>query len=218
MNGHRAFFLTLEGIEGSGKTTVLQRVQDRLRTDGYRVLMTREPGGTEIGDQIRRILLLPENKAITPETELLLYAAARAQHITQVIKPALQDYDCILCDRFHASTLSYQGYARGLPTDIIQNIILFASDNLKPDLSIILDISPEKGLSRADRRVASSPELNCESRFEMESIAFHKKVRDGFLEIAKQNTEDYRVIDASVDMHEVVNKVLEIIQPFLKRS
>ncbi|RME82094.1 MAG: dTMP kinase [Caldilineae bacterium] len=183
-------FITFEGIEGSGKTTQLKMLLTWLRTRFDRVLHTREPGGTAIGDEIRAILLDPAHTEMAPEAEILLFSAARAQIVRQVIRPHLEQGWIVVCDRFYDSTLAYQGYGHGLPLDALRQITHFATGGLKPDLTIYLDIEPEFGL----RRKAKTPEEW--NRMEAKELAFHRRVRAGYLALVEEEPERWYVVDA----------------------
>lgn len=183
-------FITFEGIEGSGKTTQMQLLRDWLQARGEQVLATREPGGTAIGDRIRAILLDPIHTEMAAETEILLYSAARAQIVRQVIRPHLEQGWIVVCDRFFDSTLAYQGYGRGLPLDILRDITAFATGGLVPDLTFYLDLPVEVGL----RRKAQTPAEW--TRFEAETLAFHRRVRKGYLELASAEPRRWVVLDA----------------------
>jgi dTMP kinase len=205
-------FIALEGIEGSGKSTQLQRLADYLRQCGRTVLTTREPGGCPIADAIRKILLHPDNTALVPRAELLLYAAARAQHVAEVIRPALDRGEVVLCDRFLAATVAYQGYGRGLDLSLIEELNTLATGGLLPDLTLLLDMSVEEGLSRARRRNDDSSTQ--EGRFEAETLEFHRRVRTGYLDLARDQ-QNFFVIDASGPQEQVGRRILESLQPFL---
>ncbi|HHB89888.1 MAG TPA: dTMP kinase [Anaerolineae bacterium] len=183
-------FITFEGIEGSGKTTQIKLLMAWLQTRTERALLTREPGGTAIGEQVRAILLNPDNTEMTPEAEILLFSAARAQIVREVIRPRLEEGWIVICDRFADSTLAYQGYGHGLPLDDLLQITEFATGGLWPDLTIYLDLDVETGL----RRKAATPEEW--NRMEAQAIDFHKRVRAGYLALAKQNPDRWLVIDA----------------------
>ncbi len=183
-------FITFEGIEGSGKTTQIRLLLTWLRGRGHRVLHTREPGGTAIGDRIRSILLDPAHTEMTPEAEILLYSAARAQIVREVILPHLQQGWIVICDRYYDSTLAYQGYGHGLSLDDLRYITRFATGGLKPTLTIYLDLAPEIGL----RRKAQTPEEW--NRFEQKELDYHRRVRQGYLELAAQEPERWLVLDA----------------------
>lgn len=201
-------FITIEGPEGSGKTTATNRVVEELIKRGYDVVRTREPGGTPIAEQIRNVILDKQNTAMDPRTEALLYAAARRQHLVEKIWPATKEGKLVICDRYIDSSLAYQGGARGLGIQEIIDINMFATDNTWPDLTILFDIEPEMGLARiaknADREV---------NRLDLEKIEFHKKVRETFLLLAKKQPERFIVIDASKDPDTVFKNTLEAILP-----
>ena len=184
-------FITIEGIEGSGKSTLAQKLKLELEQRVQELVLTREPGGTELGKQIRETLLDPENFELEPNAELLLFSADRAQHLAQVVRPALQRGATVLCDRYIHSMLAYQGFARGLDLSSLEFLNQFASGGLLPDLVLLLDLSVERGLARARARAKQEW-----SRFEEQELDFHKKVRAGFLELAKRDTNRIKVLDA----------------------
>jgi dTMP kinase len=207
------FFITLEGIEGSGKTTQLLRLHDHLRSLGHQVAVTREPGGCRISDAIRALLLDPGNDAIAPRAELLLYSAARAQHVAEVILPALEHGKIVICDRFADATTVYQGAGRGLDMDRLEAISRFASNGLTPDLTLLLDYPVEEGLQRARLR-NQSISLEAEGRFELESLAFHRRIRQAYLDLA-EGRERFRVVDALGDEDAVAARVISAVDLFL---
>ncbi len=204
-------FITLEGIEGSGKTTQLKHIVEFLKERKHQCIVTREPGGTEIGKKIRAILLDPDNKDLDPLSELLLYAADRAQHIQSTVKRCLAEGKTVICDRFCDSTTVYQGYARGLDMKLIDQLNNIVLDSLKPDITFIFDLEPETGLFRAQKQLQSGSRDDSETRFEEEALSFHKKVRNGFLELARIEPERFRVIDASKNENQVKDKIIEIL-------
>jgi len=183
-----SLFITFEGPEGSGKTTQLKLLAEWLREQGRDVLATREPGGTAISEAIRGILLDPTHTEMQPEAEILLFSAARAQIVAQVIRPHLQGGGIVLCDRYADSTLAYQGYGRGLDLDTLCAITAFATGGLVPDLTIYLDIAIEKGLQRK-----LPQEWN---RLEAQALAFHQRVREGYLEMAASEPDRWLSVDA----------------------
>jgi dTMP kinase len=201
-------FVTIEGIEGSGKTTQIPGICAFLEQRGHRCTRTREPGGTAIGAAIRAILLDPASDDLDEMAELLLYAADRAQHVAQVIRPALADGQTVVCDRYFDATLAYQGAARGISSDLIHRLHTLSTGGMRPDLTLLLDLPAEAGLARAWRRIQSPdrPGLK-ESRFETEAIDFHRRVRQGYLTLAQQEPERYRLIDAAGDADAVARQI-----------
>lgn len=190
-----SLFVTFEGPEGSGKTTQIELLRGYLEEKGYSVLATREPGGTSIGDQIRAILLDPRNTEILPASEALLFSAARAQIVHQVIRPYLQQGGIVLCDRYADSTLVYQGYGHGLDLEMLHTITALATGGLKPDLTIYLDIDVEEGLRR--KLAAHEAERTEWNRLDQQELDFHRRVREGYLEMAAKEPERWLVIDAT---------------------
>jgi dTMP kinase len=191
------FFITFEGVEGCGKTTQLRLLQECLTARGYAVTATREPGGTPIGDGIRRLVLSPGASAIDGKTELMLYEASRAQHMFEVIGPALAKGNIVLCDRFGDATLAYQGYAQGLPLDFIEALNRFTTGNRNPDFTILLDCPVELGLERTRERAARTGQDVTEDRFEKKDLDFHRRVRQGYLAIARDNSSRFVTVDGS---------------------
>ena len=208
-----SFFITFEGIEGSGKTTQLLHLFDHLQARGYQAVATREPGGCPISNAIRALLLDPENGTMTSRTELLLYSAARAQHVIEFIRPALAEGKIVLCDRFSDATTVYQGAGRGLDMTQLEDINRFAADGLTPDMTLLLDYPAEAGLQRARARNRSD-NLESEGRFELEALSFHQRIRQGYLDLAKQK-ERFHVIDALGNEEEVAERIASIIDHFL---
>jgi dTMP kinase len=213
----KGMFISFEGIEGSGKSTQIVLLANYLTAHARAVTLTREPGGTEIGDQVRKILLDPANKALDPKAELLLYAAARAQHLEELVRPELRAGKIVLCDRFSDATLAYQGYGRGLDVDMIRTLDRMVTAGLRPDLTILLDIDAAAGLSRARGR-NSSRGLEAEARFENEELAFHERVRQGYLTLAKQEPGRIRVVDASPTPDEIQNSIRKVVDSILRVS
>lgn len=189
-------FITFEGVEGCGKTTQIARLRDHLESRGFSVVVTREPGGAAISEAIRTILLDPAHTEMAPMTELLLYAAARAQHVAERIQPALDEGRVVLCDRFADSTTAYQGAARHLDTALMHTLHEAATGGLWPDLTILIDVPVEVGLKRAARARQSD-------RIENESLAFHERVRQGFLDLAAREPERIHVVDGTASPEEV---------------
>ena len=200
-------FITLEGPEGSGKTTAVEAAVKKLQEMGYQVVRTREPGGTPISEQIRNVILDKANTAMDARTEALLYAASRRQHLVEKVWPALKEGKIVICDRYLDSSLAYQGGARELGIENILNINLFATENTWPDLTLLFDIKPEIGLARiasnADREV---------NRLDLEKLDFHNKVRNTFLELAKRYPDRYVIIDASQDREHVAEATYAAIK------
>jgi len=204
-------FITLEGPEGSGKSSQLPDLAEFLRGQGWDVLTTREPGGTPIGDQIRQILMRLDNQELHPRTEILLFLASRAQLVEQVIKPALREGKLVLCDRFGDSTLAYQGYGHGLNLDTLRTMLDFATDKLKPDLTLLLDVDVEIGLQRKRKE----DEWN---RLDAYALAFHQRVREGYHELCRQEPERWRVIDAMQPKEAVQLALRQAVMQFLQEK
>ncbi len=211
----KGMFITFEGIEGSGKSTQIVLLANYLAAHAKAVTLTREPGGTDIGDQVRKILLDPANKALDPKAELLLYAAARAQHLEELIRPELEDGKVVLCDRFSDATIAYQGYGRGLDVEMIRVLDKIVTAGLRPDLTVLLDIDAAAGLARARGR-NSSRGLDAEARFENEDLAFHRRVREGYLALAKQEPGRFRIVDASPAPEMIQNGIRKIVDGALR--
>ena len=199
-------FITFEGGEGSGKSTVLKIVAQRLESEGVRVLTTREPGGTPIAEQIRNVILDKGNTAMDPRTEALLYAASRRQHLVEKIWPAISEGKVVLCDRYLDSSLAYQGGARGLGMDEVLSVNLFATEGTYPDLTLLFDIPPEDGLARIAKN--ASREVN---RLDLEKLSFHHDVRRYFLSLAERFPSRFVVIDASASIEEVAENAYQAI-------
>ena len=199
-------FITFEGPDGSGKSTQLRMLASALREEGREIVTTREPGGTEIGDQIRAVIMNMKNKAMDPRTELLLFNASRAQLVEELIRPSLAAGKVILCDRYADSTMAYQGYGHGLDKDELRRLLNFATGGLKPDLTLLFDISAEAGLKR---RISNHDEWN---RMDDYALQFHERVRGGFLELAAADPERWVVIDADRDPGVIHAEVLDIVK------
>jgi dTMP kinase len=208
-------FITLEGIEGCGKTTQIRRLVSRLRKRGTPLIRTLEPGGTRIGKKIRRILLDAQNKDLSPLTELILYAADRAQHVEEVIKPALDQGKWVICDRFFDATVVYQGMARGLDMKLISTLNERATQGIRPDITFLLDCPVEIGLERATGRDAA-PSHKGQDRFEREARAFHMEVRRGYLALARKDKRRFVIVDAALTEDEVEERIFQHIEPYLK--
>jgi dTMP kinase len=191
------FFITFEGVEGCGKTTQLHLLKEFLTARGCAVTATREPGGTPLGDSIRQLVLASRFASIDSKTELMLYEASRAQHMREVIGPALAKGHIVLCDRFGDATLAYQGYARGLPVEYIETLNRFITGNRSPDLTILLDCPVELGLERTRERAARTGQGMTEDRFEKMDLDFHRRVRRGYLDIAQRDSIRFLIVDGS---------------------
>lgn len=201
-------FITFEGIDGSGKTTQLHILAKWLREQGRDVIETLEPGGTAIGRQIRKILLDPANADIQPRTELLLYFASRAQNVDQIIRPALEAGQIVLCDRFTDSTLVYQGAGRGIDPQTMLDLDRIACRGLKPDITFLIDIDLETSLARAKRR---NERLGSSDRLDEESAAFHERVRQGYLDLARSEPARFVIIDGRAGITETASLLREAI-------
>ncbi len=201
----KGIFISLEGIEGTGKTTQARLLSERLVEKGYEVMLTQEPGGTVIGNRIREILLHVDHREMSYMTELLLYNAARAQHLSEKILPALNQGKVVITDRFTDSTIAYQGYGRGIDIELLKSIDLIATGGIRPDLTILFDLDVETGLQR-------NKGINKVDRLELEEIEFHKKVREGYLKIAEAEPDRIKTVDASLPLKDVSEKVWEIVR------
>jgi dTMP kinase len=190
-------FITLEGPEGSGKTSQVPALAEFLRQKGYDVLVTREPGGTSVGDQIREVLMNLENVSIVPQTEILLFQAARAQHVAEILRPALDEGKIVICDRFGDSTLAYQGYGHQTDIRTLRYLIHFATGGLMPDLTLLLDVPVSEGF---ERKIKNDSEWN---RLDAYAKAFHDRVRQGYLDLAGEEPERWQIINASQDKDQV---------------
>ena len=210
----RGVFITFEGPDGSGKSTQLRLLTERLRAAGYDVLESVEPGGTPIGRQIRRILLDPANHELCPTAELLLMFAARAQNVEQWILPALAAGKIVLSDRFTDSSVAYQGVARGLGVDLVLEVDRIACHGVQPDLTLVVDIEPEAGLARAHARNREREDAP-ESRLDEQALEFHRKVRDGYHELARCEPDRIRLINGDAPPEVVATKVWEQVEPVL---
>lgn len=207
-------FITLEGPEGSGKTTQLTPLAEHLTGRGCECLVTREPGGTPIGAEIRKILLHPDSRGMAPLTELFLYEADRAEHLHRQIRPALQQGKVVVCDRFYDATVVYQGYGRGLDLDFLHHLHRILTEGLAPDLTLLLDLAPEVGLARTWNQIQTGARDHAEARFEEETLAFHRRVRSGYLELARSEPQRFRIVDASRNAEEVTAQILAVLEEF----
>lgn len=201
-------FITLEGMEGCGKSTQCALLVEHFTRMGHDALRTLEPGGSPLGKELRRILLDPANSDLTPVSELFLYLADRAQHVGGVIRPALERGRVVICDRFADSTVVYQGYGRGLEPALLRQLNDTATEGLWPDVTILLDLEPEQGLRRALTRNMRENKARTEGRFEAENLAFHTRIREGYLIWASLNRSRFLVVDASQSPEQVFNAIL----------
>lgn len=201
-------FITIEGVEGAGKSTQAARLADSLRRDGHEVVLTREPGGTELGRSLRTLLLDESSLAPTPQTELLLYLADRAEHVQRLIRPALERGAVVIADRFSDSMLAYQGHGRGVDIDTVRQLDDFARGGIEPALTIVLDLPPEDGLERI--RATRSAD-----RLENEDIEFHHRVRGGFQTIATEQPDRVKVLDAREDVSSLAGRIADLARGHL---
>lgn len=201
-------FITFEGIEGSGKTTHLDLLSNHLQEKGYRVVRTREPGGTPVGEALRRVLLKKDLRVL-PLTELLVFLASRAQHVEEVIRPALDEGHIVLCDRFVDASFAYQGYGRGIDLGIIETLNRLVTKGVRPNLTILLDCAVDIGLGR------KSADGNLD-RFEKEELSFHSKIRNAYLELAEDDPKRYVVLNAKDDLEHTQKIIQEKVEKLLK--
>lgn len=209
-----SIFVTLEGIEGTGKSTQATRLVKRLQAEGFDCLLTREPGGTAIGREIRQVILSPKNRRMCAETELGLYFSDRAQHLREVVWPALDAGRIVVSDRFTDSTLAYQGHGRGLPLRLIRSLDRIMTGEFRPTVTLLLDLTAEEGLRRARQRNRRSASHGREGRFEEEELAFHERVRKGYAKMARRHHDRYVTVSAAGS----VNDVHEALWQALKRT
>ncbi len=207
-------FITFEGIEGCGKTTQIKLLASALKGDGRDIVLTREPGGTTIGERIRSVLLDSAHRQMAPIAELLLYAAARNQHVEEVIIPSLEAGKTVLCDRYADATTAYQGAARNIDPEVLKAVHEVATEGLWPKLTLLLDLPASEGLGRALERNRGSAEASREDRFEREALDFHERVRTGYLAIAKREPKRFAVIDASGEVEDVHERILSAVKSF----
>lgn len=204
------FFITFEGPEGGGKSTQVHRLAAALASQGYSVWTTREPGGTRVGELIRPILLGRQQERITPWSEALLFTAARAQHVAEVIRPRLERGEIVLCDRYSDSTLAYQGFGRGLDLETLRRLQEQATGGLRPDTTMLLNLPVETGLSRIPRPA--------QDRLDRETSAFHQRVRAGYQEMAAAEPRRWREVDASADPDQVAERILGLVSDALQQA
>ncbi|WP_435771294.1 dTMP kinase [Nocardioides sp. SYSU DS0651] len=201
-------FVCFEGGEGAGKSTQSRLLRDRLAADGYTVLLTHEPGDTPVGQELRRIVLSPETGALADKTEVLLYAADKAEHVETVVRPALERGEVVVTDRYVDSTLAYQGAGRALDAAEVEEVARWATGDLRPHLTVVLDLEPEAGLGRFAER----------DRIEGESLEFHQRVRRSFLELAARDPEHYVVLDARAPVDELAGTICGRVRPLLQQA
>ena len=204
-------FITLEGPDGSGKTSQLSGLAEAVRSQGFELLTTREPGGTSIGDQIRQVLFDLKNKTMNPRTEILLFQASRAQLVEEIIRPALKSGTIVICDRYADSTLAYQGYGHGVDLDMLREIVSFATGGLKPDLTIFLDIPVEEGLKRRNK----GGDWN---RLDDYDLAFHRRVRAGYTELIAAEPKRWMVVNAAQPPKAVSAELQKVVLERLKQG
>jgi dTMP kinase len=207
VSGKMRRFITFEGIEGCGKTTQIRLAEAWLRERGVSLVATAEPGGTPLGRKIREMLLNRGPCSIDAEAELLLFAASRAQHVRETIRPALDAGQWVLCDRFSDATMVYQGFGRRLDVGFIRTLNAFSALNVIPERTLLFDLPVEAGLARAEKRAAGIRAEAAEDRFEREERAFHDRVREGYLSLAAEETERFRIIDGAADIETVRGEV-----------
>ena len=213
--GARGLFLTFEGLDGCGKSTQLNLLSEYLGRVNLPYLVTREPGGTELGEQIRKILLRRSSTGMDARNEVLLYFASRAQNVAQVIRPALEDGRIVLCDRFTDASLAFQGYGRGLDLRFIRRLHEFACQGVNPDLTFVLDINPETSVARARERNVSSK--RDEGRIEEEALSFHRRVRRGYRALARQEPRRVKLIPGEQSIDAIHQKIVALARPLLAR-
>lgn len=208
---NRGLFITFEGTDGAGKTTQIQRLSTELRQTGYDICLTREPGGTPISEQIRDMLLNPDHGEMAATTELLLYAASRAQHVSEIIKPALESGKIVISSRFADAMVVYQGYGRGLDLERINRLNRIATDGVTPDVTFVLDLPVEIGLQRVQESRGGL------DRLEREKIDFHQRLRDGYRALAEQEPQRLKLVDAQASPEQVYAQIEAAIQPLLQK-
>lgn len=210
-------FVVLEGPEGAGKTSQARALAARLSEAGYPTVLTREPGGTELGKLIRDIVLPSTSVSISPRSEVLLYNASRAQLVEEVVRPALERGQVVVSDRYGYSTIAYQGYGRGLDVEKVASVVSFATDGLEPDLCILLDISPQDGLARKCGALLAG-DVEEWNRFEQEEMEFHRRVRGGYLRIAQADPDRWVVLDGSLPFETLQDRIIQEVSSLLDRK
>lgn len=212
----QGLFITFEGIEGCGKTSQVNLLSAYLNEQGHNIIMTREPGGTPISEAIREILLSNDSVRMQPHTEVLLYLASRAQHVLDVIKPALQNRRIVICDRFSDSTFVYQCFVRGIDRETVERMNNFAVEGIQPHITFVLDVEPAEGLRRAMLR--NQEQSRGHDRIESESIEFHQKVREGYLKLIQEYPDRVYIIKSDKDKTEVHGEIKSIVDAFINKS
>lgn len=202
-------FISFEGGEGSGKTTLIEKLSKELNLLGYKLIKTREPGGSKIAEEIRNVILNVDNVEMDYRTEALLYAASRRQHLTEIVVPALNEGKVVLCDRYVDSSLAYQGYARGLGIEEVYQINKYATEGILPDITFYIDVDPSIGLSRIKKN------NRLVDRLDLEELSFHKRVREGYLEVAKIFKDRIKVIDGNRTPEEIYEDILKAVLDIL---
>jgi len=208
----RGLFITLEGIDGCGKSTQRELLAQQLSQRGFEVVVTREPGGTPLGEGVRQLLVSDESVHIAPTTELLLYVAARAQHVAELILPSIKSGRIVISDRYTDSTVAFQGYGRGLEPNIIQTLNKFATSGLVPDLTIVFDIDPKLARARLDSR----PVGGLLGAFDEQHAGFHERMREGYIKIAHEHPERVKLVDAGGAVEETHSRVMALVLPMIK--
>ena len=217
----RGVFITLEGIDGCGKSTQFKMLADALSNRGLEVVVTREPGGTVLGERMRAVLLSNESRNLAPAAELFLMAADRAQDVAEVIKPALEAGRVVISDRYADSTVAFQGYGRGLDLDIINDVNRLATGGLTPDITILFDLDPRQAQERLDARITGETRFGFEpgmTRFDEEKLDFHLRVRDGYLKLASTEPERFRVLDAAQPIDQTHRQVVALVLDLVPRN
>lgn len=207
----RGYFVTFEGMDGSGKSTQVRRLGERLLLEGEPAILTREPGGSSLGRRLRDVLLRDGAAPLEPLAELFLYLADRTQHLREVVEPALAAGTHVVCDRFLDATLAYQGYARGVDLELIRRLHERPPLDRRPDRTILLDVDPARGLERARARNEAAGASAAEGRFEREALAFHQRVREGYLRLADLEPFRFRIVDAEAEIDEVARRVADLL-------
>jgi dTMP kinase len=212
-----SLFITFEGVEGSGKTTQIQRLKGYLTEKGIPCVITREPGGSPISEKIRKILLDPAHRKMSPLTELLLYEAARAQHVEEVIAPFLKKGGVVICDRFSDASIAYQGYGRGVDLKLIESLSRLSSKKIRPGITFLMDCPSKVGLKRAIHRNKAEGQER-EGRFELEKIEFHQRVRRGYLSLAKKDQRRFKIIDTRHGEEKVFQKIKAVVDELIQKK